>query len=55
MPGRFFLTVEHEGKQYVGLLLLSDHEFSRQLEELFQKNIGRTIKEIADIDVSHLL
>ena len=50
-----FLIMEHCGAEYIGVLLLSDPAFCRQIHALLVENCGETILEIGDIDLSYML
>jgi hypothetical protein len=53
MPKRLFLIMEFENQPYMGALLFSDAVFCRQLNTILQDQIGRSIAEIGDMDLSH--
>jgi hypothetical protein len=50
-----YLVIEHEGTHYVGALLFDDATFCHQITNLLRQNIGRAIKDIGDLDISHTL
>ena len=50
-----FLIMEHEGRQYIGTLMLGDSSFSREIYTHLIKNRGKTIREIGEIDLSYVL
>ena len=52
---RCFLVMEHCGAEYVGALLLNDPSFCREIFEVLLRNIGKTIPEIGDIDLTYTL
>ena len=52
---KLFLFMQHRGLQYMGSMNFDDFTFSSQIFTLLNANIGRSIKEIGDLDVSHLL
>jgi hypothetical protein len=54
-PEAIFLHMVYEGTPYYGSLLTEDYAFRWALYELLQNNIGRTIKEIGELDLSYLL
>ena len=49
---RCFLMIEHDGKGYVGILKFNDVAFCSLVCKLFDRYIGRSIKEIGDLDTS---
>ncbi len=49
---RCFLVIEYEGRRYVGALLFDDPRFCGFVATLLQDHVGRTIKEIGDLDIS---
>ena len=52
---QLFLFIEHHGKAYVSAVLFSDATFCRQVGDLMKKHYGRTLEEIAGLDVSDFL
>jgi hypothetical protein len=48
-----FLVMEHENNHYVGTLWFRDLAFCSQICDILQQNIGRSIKEIGDLDLSY--
>jgi hypothetical protein len=55
MPRRLFLKMELDAERYMGCLVMSDAGFCRQLDGILKSNVGRSIKEIGDLDLSHTL
>lgn len=55
IPKSCFLVIEHEGSSYTGCLLLNEATFCQQITRLLEFHVGRSIKEIGDLDVSHTL
>jgi len=52
VPLRCFLYMELEGRTYTGALLFDDAVFCEQIFDLLETCVGRSIKEIGDLDVS---
>jgi hypothetical protein len=50
-----YLVIDYYGEYFVGTLIFDDFAFSAQVGELLQKQVGRSIKEIGDIDLSYTL
>lgn len=50
-----FLIITHQASQYMGAMVFDDPIFCGQLSELLKSKIGLSIKEIGDLDLSHLL
>ena len=50
-----FLTINHDGSKYIGAMSFDDSAFCGQLHQLLKSKIGLSIKEIGDLDLSHLL
>jgi hypothetical protein len=48
-----FLIMEHCGAEYIGAVLLSNPVFSREILRLLGRSLGKTIREIGDIDLTH--
>ena len=51
MPNKCFLVIEHEGERWMGCLLISDRMFCDQICDLLKTHLGRSIKEIGDLDL----
>jgi len=47
-----FLTMEHEGRKYIGTLLVGDPVFCREIYALLMEHRGKSIQEIGDVDLS---
>lgn len=54
-PAQLYLFMKYNGKEYVSAVLFTDGTFCYQLCELMKQYYGRTIDEIAGLDVSGLL
>ncbi len=54
-PDRLFLRMEIKSHRYMGCLAFNNHVFCRQLYILLQDHIGKSIKEIGDLDLSYTL
>lgn len=54
-PNKCFLVIDHDGSNYMGCLLINDLPFCAQIAELLQDHYGRSIKEIASLDLGHTL
>lgn len=50
-----YLVIEHETAYYVGSLVCDDIMFCRLMFSVFKDHIGRSIKEIGDVDLSYTL
>jgi hypothetical protein len=55
IANKIFLAMEHVSERYIAILAFDDAMFAKQLYPLLLENIGRSIKEIGDLDLSHLL
>jgi hypothetical protein len=55
LSSRLYLVIEHEKDKYVGTLLFDKPPFCQQLSALLRFHLGRTIKEVGDLDLSHTL
>ena len=47
--------MEFEQKQFMGFLSVNDAVLCRQLNTLLSEHLGRSIKEIGDLDLTFLL
>jgi hypothetical protein len=52
---RCYLLIKVAGEPYMGTLLFEDAAFCRQISELLQHYIGKSIRRIGGLDVSYLL
>ncbi len=50
-----FLFIEHNGHQYIGSLYFDDLASCYEVDGLLKSNLGRSIKEIGDLEVLRLL
>jgi hypothetical protein len=50
-----FLIMEHEGAEYMGILKFDDSSFCRAIHGVLVRHCSRPIREIGEIDLSHLL
>ena len=55
MPMRLFVEMELCDRRYLGCVFISDVVFCRQIHSLLQSKKGLGIKDIGDLDVSHML
>jgi hypothetical protein len=55
IANKIFIAIEHLSERYIAVLAFDDEIFAKQLYTLLLKNIGRNIREIGDLDISHLL
>ena len=51
MLNKGFLVMEHEGERWMGCLIIDDHAFCEQISDLLRTQLGRSIKEIGDLDL----
>lgn len=47
--------MEFQQERYMGCLVALDHAFCRQLHELLKDHVGKSVKDIGDLDLSRLL
>src|ERR1043166_1490510 len=52
--GSLFLYMRENEKEYIGCLMMDDPTFCQHLYELLKMCIGKSIKEIGDIDLNYL-
>ena len=55
LPKRLFLLIDFEGERYMGALAFNDRPFCKQLYLILQNHLGKSIKEIGDLDVGWFL
>ena len=54
LPTLILMWIRHEGEDFIGAHVRNE-VLCRQLHALIAQNIGRTIKQIGDLDVGFLL
>lgn len=52
---KIFMFIRHDGNRFMGSMHFDDAQFCGQVFIILQFNIGRSIKEIGDLDLTHLL
>jgi hypothetical protein len=52
---RCYLRMEYEGSDYMAVVLFDDLSFCSEVFELLSNNLGRSIKEVGDLDVNYTL
>lgn len=52
---KIFLFIEFRGFRYMGSLFIDNPPFHSEMFRLLKSNVGRSIKEIGDLDVSYTL
>lgn len=50
-----YLVIDYEHDKFVGALLIDNPAFCEQICKLLQASLGRSIREIGDLDLSHTL
>lgn len=55
MANKVFLVIDYQGEIYVGSLIFKDPAFCKQISHFLPDHIGRPIKDIGDLDLSHTL
>jgi hypothetical protein len=55
ITNKIFLAMRYREERYISILAFDDVTFTQQLYPLLLENIGHSIKEIGDLDLSHLL
>jgi hypothetical protein len=46
-----FLVIEHDGKHLIGTLAFDDAKLCRQIVIFLRNHVGRSIKEIGDLEI----
>lgn len=49
---RIFVWIEHDQVRYLGIIDLEDGELCQRLIELLQRNYGKKIQEIGDMEIA---
>ena len=55
LDNKIFLFMMFEGSRYTGFLSFDDERFCSQIYTVLKSNMGRSIKDIGDIDLSYTL
>jgi hypothetical protein len=55
VDNKLFIFMQCEGLRYMGFMNFDDPPFCRQIYSLLKSNLGLSIKEIGDLDVSFTL
>jgi hypothetical protein len=55
VDNKIFLFIQFQGLRYMGFMGFDDPKFCSAMYVLLQSNIGHSIKEIGDLDVSFTL
>jgi hypothetical protein len=53
LDNKIFLFIHYNGFSYMGLMQFDDRRFCSQIFTIMQANVGRSIKDIGDLDLSH--
>jgi|SRR5262245_7589145 len=51
----YFLFIEYNGDSYVGALVVDNAAFCNHVASILEQNVGKSIKEIGDLDLAHTL
>ena len=52
---KIFVFVQYQGFRYMGLMQFDDPKFCDEMFALLRNNLGRSIKDIGGLDLSHTL
>ena len=52
---KVFMFMQHEGLRYMGFMSFDDPPFCAEIYRLLKSNVGLSIKEIGDLDLSYML
>jgi len=55
MSNKCFLVIDFHDEAYIGSLIFKDHSFCDQISRLLRDHIGRSIKDVGDLDLSSTL
>jgi DNA-binding response OmpR family regulator len=53
LPNQCFLLIEHQEEFFLGALIFNDAMFCHQIFDLLLQNVGKSIREIGSLDLSH--
>jgi hypothetical protein len=54
LSNKCYLVMEHDNIQYVGCLIFNDATFCYQVANTLRTHLGRSIKELGDVDLAGL-
>jgi len=52
---KIFMFIQHQGFRYMGSIHVDEPKFCSELLTLLRSNVGRSIQEIGELDLSHML
>ena len=55
IANKIFITASDRAERYMAVLAFDDEAFAQQLYQILLGSLGRSIKEIGDMDLGHLL
>ena len=55
VSNKCYLVIDYENMRYVGCLIFNDHSFCTEVSKVLRHHLGRSIKEIGGLDLSHTL
>ena len=55
IDNKVFMFIEYQGLRYMGFMFFDDPPFCYEIYRILKRNLGRSIKEIGDIDLSYTL
>jgi hypothetical protein len=55
IENKIFLAIDCLGERYIAVLAFDDNQFAKQVYSLLLGNLGQCLKEIGDLDLSHIL
>jgi hypothetical protein len=55
IANKIFLAIQYAEARYTAVMAFDDATFTKQLYPVLLQNIGRSITEIGDLDLSHML
>ena len=54
VDNKIFLSMEHKSERFFAVLAFDDEKFTKQLYHILLQHTGRSVREIGDMDVSHM-
>jgi hypothetical protein len=55
ISNKCFLVIRHQDKRFVGCLIFTDRAFCGQMSQVLRQQVGRTIQDIGDLDLTYTL
>jgi len=55
IPNKCYLVIQHANRKYVGCVIFDNRSFCREMTEFLKLQVGCTVEQIGDLDVTVML